>query len=120
MAKTLTDILIERQKRKEKYFKNWRFYLRKIKKYAKEILGEKTKVFLFGSFFKKEWGPESDIDVLIVSENLPEDFDERGKIRTKIKSKVGIFSPFQLHLAKPEEFEGWYKGFIKKDFLEIK
>jgi predicted nucleotidyltransferase len=53
---------------------------------------------------------------LIVSENLPEDFDEIAKIRTKLKSKVGIFSPFQFYFAKPEEFEDWYKKFIKRDF----
>jgi predicted nucleotidyltransferase len=120
MTKTFVDILIERQKRKERYLKNWRFYLKKIKSESKRILGKKTKIFLFGSFVKGNFGPESDIDVLIVSKNLPEDFDEMAKIRTKIKSKVGIFSPFQLHFAKPEEFEGWYKKFIKRDFLEIK
>jgi len=120
MVKTLVDILIERQKRKEKYFKAWKFYLRKIKKEAEKILGKKTKVLIFGSFAKKEWGPESDIDVLIISENLPKEFEERGKIRTKIKSKIGPFSPFQLHLATEGEFKKWYKNFIKKDFLEIK
>jgi predicted nucleotidyltransferase len=120
MIKTFVDILIERQKRKERYFKNWRFYLKKIKREAKKILGKKTKVFLFGSFVKGDFGPQSDIDVLIVSENLPENFNEITKIRTKIKSKVGVFSPFQLHLATPEEFEGWYKNFIKKNLLEIK
>jgi predicted nucleotidyltransferase len=120
MANTLVDILIERQKRKEKYFKRWKFYLKKIKREAKKILGKKTKVFIFGSFVRGDFGPQSDIDVLIISENLPDDFDERAKIRTKIKSKVGTFSPFQLHLTNPEEFEDWYKKFIKRDFLEIK
>jgi predicted nucleotidyltransferase len=120
MVKTFVDLLIERQKRKERYFKNWRFYLKRIKREAKKILGKKTKVFLFGSFVKGNFRPESDIDVLIVSENLPENFNEIAKIMTKIKSKVGIFSPFQLHFAKPEEFESWYKKFIKRDFLEIK
>jgi predicted nucleotidyltransferase len=120
MAKTFIDFLIERQKRKEKYFKNWRFYLKKIKRSAGKILGKKTKVFIFGSFVRGDFGPQSDIDVLIISENLSEDFDEIAKIRTKIKSKVGVFSPFQLHLAMPEDFESWYKKFIKKDFLDIK
>jgi predicted nucleotidyltransferase len=120
MVETFIDLLIERQKRKERYFKNWGFYLKKIKREAKRILGKKTKIFLFGSFLKGNFGPESDIDVLIVSENLPEDFDEIAKIRTKIKSKVGVFLPFQLHFAKPEEFESWYKKFIKRDFWEIK
>jgi hypothetical protein len=73
MVKTFVDLLIERQKRKERHFKNWRFYLKKIKRKAKRILGKKTKVFLF-----------------------------------------------QFHFAKPEEFEGWYKKFIKRDLLEIK
>ncbi len=120
MVKTFVDLLIEGKKRKEKYFKNYKFYCQEIKKEAKKILGENVKVLVFGSLVKRNWTLQSDIDVLIISDNLPEDFEERGKIRTKIKSKIDPFSPFQLHLVTKEEFEKWYKNFIKKDFLEIK
>jgi predicted nucleotidyltransferase len=65
---TLTDLLIERQKREEKYFKNYLRYARKIKKEAQRLLGE-VKVFVFGSILKKNEIPQ-DIDILIVSPKL--------------------------------------------------
>ncbi len=74
---------------------------------------------VFGSIVQNKWGPSSDIDVLIISQNLPSDFDERAKIRTKIKEKIGPFSPFQIHLATLEEFKGWYQNFIKKEYWEV-
>ncbi len=37
------------------------------------------------------------------------------------KAKVLVFgsivNPFQLHLITPEEFEGWYKNFIKNEYI---
>jgi hypothetical protein len=39
MVKTFVDLLIERQKRKERHFKNWRFYLKKDKKKSKKNFG---------------------------------------------------------------------------------
>ncbi len=113
MEKTLVDVLIETQKIKKQYFKNWQSYCQKIKKNAKEILGE-VEVFVFGSVAKNEWEPSSDIDILIVSKALPKDFEKRAQIRTKIKSQIGPFSPFQIHLASSEEFDNWYKNFIKE------
>jgi hypothetical protein len=42
----------------------------------------------------------------------------RRKIRTKIKLKIGSFSPFQIHLVNPVEYR-WYQNFIKNDYLVI-
>jgi hypothetical protein len=47
MVKTFVDVLIERQKRKEKYFKNWRFYLKKIKRETEKILGKQQRFFFW-------------------------------------------------------------------------
>lgn len=113
MEKTLVDILIETQKRKRKYFKKWKSYCKEIKKIAKKLLKE-PKVLVFGSIVKNKWGPASDIDVLIISDSLPEDFEKRAEIRTKIKSQIDPFSPFQIHLVTFEEFEKWYKNFLKE------
>jgi predicted nucleotidyltransferase len=118
MKKDLIDILITTQREKEKYFKNWKEYSQKIKKIAKKLL-EEVRVLVFGSIVKNEWGPKSDIDVLIISKNLPKDPDRRREIRTKIKAKIDPFSPYQFHLATPSEFENWYKNFIKEEYLEI-
>ena len=118
MPKTLVEILKETREPKLKYFQNFKFYCQKIKKEAQKILGE-VEVIVFGSIVKGEWSLASDIDVLIISKKIPKDFSERAKIRTKIKAKIDPFSPFQIHLATPPEFKGWYKKFLKKDKLRL-
>jgi uncharacterized protein len=118
MPKTLTQILKEVWEEKRDYFERYQFYGKKIKKEAEKILGS-VRVLIFGSIIKNEWSPQSDIDVLIISENLPENQEERSKIRTKIKSSIDPFSPFQIHLVTRKEYQNWYQRFIKKDFVEI-
>ncbi|RKY32447.1 MAG: DNA polymerase subunit beta [Candidatus Omnitrophota bacterium] len=118
MEERLVDILLETFERKRKYFENYKYYCNKIKEIGKKILKD-VKVLVFGSIVKNKHTPDSDIDVLIISDNLPENWEEREKIRTEIKSKIDPFSPFQIHLSTREEFENWYKNFIKSDYIEI-
>jgi len=117
--KTLTQIKKEIVEEKEKYFKNYIFWCKKIKKKAREILGEDVRVLVFGSIVKGNWGPNSDIDVLIISKKLKNNLEESLHIKTEIKKKIGPFSPFQIHLANLEEYKDWYKKFIKKNYKEI-
>ncbi len=118
MTKTFIQILKEVWEEKKGYFENYKFYCRRIKKEAEKILGF-VDVLVFGSIVKGKFTPRSDIDVLIISENLPESDEERNKIRTKIKSAIDPFSPFQIHLATPKEYQEWYQKFIKGDFEKI-
>lgn len=117
--KNLTQINKKIWERKKKYFERVDYYAQKIKEKAIEILGQSTRVFVFGSVAKGCWGPGSDIDILIVSDKLSQDWQENRWIRTKIKSKVDPFAPFQIHLARPEEFKEWYQKFIKDDYYEV-
>jgi len=107
----LIDLLIERQKRYEKYFKNYLKYAKKIKKIAKESLGE-AKVFVFGSILRKDEVPR-DIDIMIISPKL-KDLKTKTKIKVKIWKKIGIFSPFEIHLITPEDYRDWYQYFVKE------
>lgn len=107
---TLTDLLIERAKEEEIYFKNYLQYARKIKKEVEKSLG-KARVFVFGSILRNE--PARDIDVLIVSKKLAGP-DQKRRIRTKIWKKIGTFSPFEFHLITPEEYQNWYRYFLKE------
>ncbi|MFN4227549.1 MAG: nucleotidyltransferase domain-containing protein [Candidatus Ratteibacteria bacterium] len=118
MNKLFVQILKKRVKEREEYFKNYYLYCKKIKEEAEKILG-KVKVVVFGSIVKNEYKPFSDIDVLIVTDNLSDTYEDRIKIKTEIKSKIGSFSPFQIHLITTSEYNNWYKKFIKKDFVEI-
>ncbi|MGB9706463.1 MAG: nucleotidyltransferase domain-containing protein [Microgenomates group bacterium] len=110
MSKTLIDILIEEAWEKEKYFKNYLRYARKIKKEAEKLLG-KSRVFVFGSVLKKDEVPR-DIDVLIVSPKIKKGFP-RGKTLAKIWEKIGFASPFEIHFASPSDYQNWYRFFLK-------
>jgi len=108
----LIDLLIERQRKEEKFFKNYQFFARKIKKVAEEILGKNVQLFIFGSILKNDEVPQ-DIDILIISPKL-EDSEKKNEIREKLWQKLGFSSPFEIHLITPEEYTGWYKHFIKE------
>lgn len=110
----LIDILIQRRKNYEKYFKNYSFWAKKIKKVANEILGD-SQVFIFGSVLKKGAGEvPRDIDILIISPNA-ESGEKRIRKKIKIlKKAVGSDSPFQLHLITPKEYKEWYQFFLKE------
>jgi len=107
----LIDLLIERQRRQEKYFKNYKFYAKKVKKIAKEYLGE-VKMFIFGSILRKKEVPR-DIDLLIISPKLKSP-EEKSRIRCRLWKKLGFGSPFEIHLITPEEYRNWYRYFIKE------
>lgn len=115
MPRTLVDFLIEKTKREEKYFKNYLGYCKIIKKEAEKILGD-VKVFVFGSILKKNELPQ-DIDILIVSKNLA-DYQKKSKALVDLQKKIGGFSPFEFHFAVPEEYNQWWKYFLKEK-LEI-
>ena len=108
----LIDILIEKRKREDKYFKNHLRWAEEIKKEAQRNL-KKVKVYLFGSAVKGKLGPGSDIDILIISEELRNP-RKRSWVREKILEKIGRPSPFELHLITPLEYRNWYQKFIDK------
>jgi predicted nucleotidyltransferase len=114
--KSEIDILIKEAEKEKKYFENYLYYTRKIKKIAEKLLG-KSRVFVFGSILKKNEVPQ-DIDVLIVSQKL-KSAAKKTEIRTKIWKKIGFLWPFEIHLITPEEYRNWYKYFIEKK-IEIK
>lgn len=118
MTKTLVGILKETQKRKRKYFENYLDYCRRIKKEAEKLLSP-ARVLVFGSIVQGKWGPNSDIDVLVISDKLSKNWEENQIYKLKMKSKLGPFCPFQIHLARPQEYESWYKNFIKDNYIEI-
>jgi predicted nucleotidyltransferase len=114
-----TSLLIEEQKVREKCIHNLNKYLKIIKKRAKKILGEDTRVYLFGSFLRKDFGPRSDVDILVVSSKVPIEASKKSEILIYLEKGFPAYHPFEIHLATPEIFENWYKKFIKKDIKEI-
>lgn len=112
---TLTELLIERDREHKAYFKNYLQYAKEIKKEVEGLLG-KVQVFIFGSILRKNEIPR-DVDILIISPKL-KTTRERSKILAQIWRKIGFTSPFELHFATPQEYQNWWRYFLKEK-LEI-
>ncbi len=119
MNKSHIQILKEIKEEREKFFENYLDYALKIKNQAEKILKE-AKVIVFGSIVKGDWHAlNSDIDILVVSESIPEEWEKLRLIKHEIKSVLPPFHPFQIHLATTKEYENFYKKFIKEDFTTV-
>jgi len=96
-----------------KLAKQWRYWAKRIAEGAKEILGE-CKVYVFGSVAEGQATGGSDVDILIVSDRIPDRSRDRWELRAAIEEKAGLplYHPYEIHLANTREAE-WYFRFIK-------
>jgi predicted nucleotidyltransferase len=112
------EFLLERKQRRDQFLENIDFYLNLIKERAKNNLGEDTKIYLFGSYLTKNFGPNSDIDILVVTEDEI-DQKEKSRILSEILEDFDVYHPFEIHFASKSQFENWYKKFLKENYKEI-
>lgn len=68
-----------------------------------------AKIYLFGSVVKGSYTALSDIDILVVTENINKKYDIMVKVYKEVKE------PIELHVTTPKLYESWYKRFIKDD-----
>jgi hypothetical protein len=115
--KSFYEIVLKEARERQRYLQNYQKYVKQIKKRAKALLGE-VKVIVFGSILKGNYNPMSDIDILVVSKKAPSNIMDQARIKAKLLKgfKPGIF---QIHLVSEEEYEGWYKAFIKGNEMEF-
>lgn len=111
-GRSLVELELERLKEWKKYYERPLYYARRIKA-AVRRLDPRAKVVLFGSLVKGGMRPDSDIDVLVVTE-LAGRVGDRLKLRVEIAREIGECTPFEIHIVTPGEYEGWYKKFIDK------
>lgn len=107
------DLLKKRAEERKHYLENLDSYLSIIKKFFKEKLGE-VEIYLFGSILRDDFGPNSDVDILVISKNIPSDSYERSKLITELRRIIGFVNPFEIHIITPEEYAEWYSKFIKE------
>jgi len=103
----------------EQYIKSGRETLEYLRKYreiavaVKEIAKgdyEGVKAYVFGSTVKGEFTASSDIDILLVLNEV--DKEEATELKAKILRRMGFRVPLQIHVATQSEFEEWYLKFI--------
>ncbi|MET1160262.1 MAG: nucleotidyltransferase domain-containing protein [Thermoprotei archaeon] len=109
-GKTLVDLGLEHLANRKKYIENIWSYLSRIKKLCLE-LDPTCRVLVFGSFIKGCFRPDSDIDVLIITEQAENPID-RGKLFRSIVREIGLDNPFEFHIITHKEYRDTYKKFI--------
>lgn len=108
------DLLLERKKEREKYIKNLGYYLNRIKKFFKEKFGDDTKIYLFGSYLTGNFGPNSDIDILVIKKGEGLFIGNKSIVIAELRRIIGFVNPFEIHIVSEEEYDEWYSKFIKE------
>jgi len=93
------------------YIKRHREVAASVKEIAKEE-HEEVKAYVFGSAVSGNFTAASDIDILLVFDEV--DKDEAVELKSRIWRKIGFSVPLQLHVVTQREFKEWYLKFVDK------
>jgi len=108
--KGFIDLLIEDAEERKRFFEDFLRYVEKVKEVVRRR-DPNAKIIVFGSVVRGDVRPDSDIDLLIITD-MAEKLDERIKLRMEIMRILGEGSPFEIHIITTEEYENWYRRFI--------
>jgi len=111
MSREFIELLRRRQAAKEEVIRNLDFYLCKILQIARRW-DPSAEVHLFGSFARGAARPDSDVDVLIISDVLGRDLLSAAEAVDRITAELGVKGVFKIHVTTRELFEKWYRNFI--------
>ncbi len=101
--------------------KGWRAFREELRRkafaearrYLEALRFRNYRAILFGSFARGDFGAASDVDLLIISEELPEDLRERMEILSRARLSAPRVEPIGW---RPEEWEARKKG---NPFVEV-
>ena len=104
------NLLIKIQTQKLKELLKWKKHLPKIQKAIKNTLGNKTQTYIFGSAPQNKLTIDSDIDIAIVLDKIPQEATQRAQILNKIWKQLenqGIpwWYPLEIHLITKKELQ---------------
>jgi len=109
------DLYIEEGRRALEALSNPVEIGRKVKKIVLKTWPN-AKVYLFGSSVKGKYTASSDIDILIVVDNVS--YEEALRFKAQVYMELDY--PLEIHVVTPKQFTDWYMRFIEEDeILEI-
>ena len=103
------EIYMNYGRKRLEQLKNYRQIAQKVKEIVQKRLGN-IEVYVFGSVIENKATASSDIDLLIITENI--DKEEAQKLKASIMESID--APIELHITSKSSFENWYKKFITK------
>ncbi|MCC6020940.1 MAG: nucleotidyltransferase domain-containing protein [Thermoproteaceae archaeon] len=111
MSREFIELLKRQRAAREIVVKNLNLYLCRILQIARE-LDPSAEVYLFGSFARGAPRPDSDVDVLVISDATGRDLLSAAMAVDRITAELGVSGVFEIHVATRELFERWYRRFI--------
>jgi len=96
-------ILGEVERRRRVFSRLWE-YLAAIREAVRE-LDPDAEVYLFGSVARGEARPDSDVDVLVVSDRYGDEVGRVAEVLLRIEERLGFVGVFEVHVVSRRTFE---------------
>lgn len=93
------------------YLKNYREVATSVKEVIKEYYKD-ARIFVFGSVVRGEYTASSDIDILVVSDEVNR--ESAARLKANILRKIGMAIPIEIHVTTRKGLDAWYLRFIDK------
>lgn len=91
---------------RSKILKNWKENVGNVASAAHSLL-RNCEVYAFGSAISGKLTAASDIDVLIIAEDLPKKIMKRAELKVRIEGLANLppYHPIQIHLIERDELK---------------
>ena len=86
-----------------KMLKDWRNWIKNVIEVIKKYLPD-AEIYVIGSVVEDRYTGASDLDLLVISEKIPEKLSEIVilKIIIENEAKLPVYHPIEFHFVKPE------------------
>lgn len=90
--------------------REWRRWAHRIASAARAVLPG-AEIYAFGSAVEGRLTGGSDVDLLVISEDLPDKALGRCSLKVKMEDLAGLpsYHPFEIHLVTPKEAERYLR-----------
>jgi len=104
------ELILKEVERRERVFSRLWEYLAAIKEAVRE-LDPDAEVYLFGSVARGEARPDSDVDVLVVSDRYGDEVGRVAEVLLRIEERLGFVVVLEVHVVSRRTFEKQRKLF---------
>lgn len=105
------DIYIDLGRKRLQYLKKYKDIAKQVKEIVLRFCSN-AEIYVFGSVLNGEFTAASDIDILIVCDNL--NSEEKYRLTAEIHKHMNFDAPIEVHFATKNEFSKWYSKFLDK------